>query len=68
MQWDNILITLRGIGIALVVLALWELYWKGKALWAAARNSQSWWFIALLVINSAGILPIIYILFFQKKK
>jgi hypothetical protein len=43
-------------------LTLWELTWKGFALWYSARNKQLPWFIAVLVINSVGILPIIYIL------
>jgi len=44
-----------------------DLVLKGLALWRAARSSQKAWFIALLVINSLGILPAIYLLFFQKK-
>ncbi|MDP2906447.1 MAG: DUF5652 family protein [Nanoarchaeota archaeon] len=50
------------------ILMLWDLIWKGIALWKAGRNNQLRWFIALLAVNSVGILPIIYILFFQKKK
>jgi Family of unknown function (DUF5652) len=45
-----------------VIVMLWELAWKGLALWRAAQQSQRIWFIALLVINSAGILPIGYLL------
>lgn len=41
---------------------------KGITLWRAARNSRKGWFVALLIVNSAGILPIIYLLFFDKKK
>ncbi len=41
---------------------------KGYALWRAGRNNQLYWFIALLVVNSIGILPLIFILFFQRKK
>jgi len=44
------------------VLALWELVWKGFALWKAARKSQKYWYVALLVINSVGLLPIAYLL------
>jgi hypothetical protein len=51
-----------GWALVLATLALWELAWKGIALWRAARNNQVGWFIALLVINSVGILPIIYLL------
>ncbi len=37
-------------------------------MWKAARNSQLGWFIAILIVNSIGILPILYIYFFQKKQ
>jgi len=53
---------------AMIVIALWELAWKGIALWRAARNNSPWWFFFLLILNTVGILPIIYILFFSKKK
>lgn len=48
--------------ILLVVAAVWELTWKGLALWRAARRGQSVWFFLLLVLNTVGILPIIYLL------
>ncbi len=48
------------------VLVLWELFWKGIALWKAARESQRYWFIAILILNTAGILPIRYIFLFKK--
>jgi len=51
----------------IVPLAIWELVWKGIALWKCGRNNQLPWFVAILLINSVGILPIIYLLFFQKK-
>ncbi len=38
-------------GIMFVLLAIWSLYWKGQSLWRAARQGQSNWFIALLVLN-----------------
>ncbi len=41
---------------------------KTVSLWKAARNNQLYWFIALALISSAGVLPLIYILFFQKKR
>ncbi len=51
----------------LIIFALWELVWKGFALWKASQNKQRNWFIAILAINTIGILPIIYLKFFQKK-
>lgn len=54
------------LGLFIVLLA-WTLAWKGWALWLAARNSHKWWFIVLLVINTVGILDIIYIFVIGKK-
>jgi len=55
--------------VALVyALAIWVLVWKGIALWKAARNNSSPWFIVLLIVNTMGILEILYIFFFSKKK
>jgi hypothetical protein len=50
----------------ILILALWELFWKGIALWKAARESQKYWFIAIIILNTAGILPILYIFLFKK--
>jgi hypothetical protein len=54
--------------VFIIPLILWELTWKGIALWKAGRNSQLPWFLALLILNTVGILPIIYLKFFQKPK
>lgn len=50
------------------VILLWSLVWKGIALWKCGRNNQLVWFIVLLVVNTAGILEIIYLLWFQRKR
>lgn len=47
--------------IALVVALVWDLVWRGLALWKSGRRNQPVWFVALFIINSLGILPIIYI-------
>ncbi|KKH95415.1 hypothetical protein EO95_08780 [Methanosarcina sp. 1.H.T.1A.1] len=52
----------------ILILALWELFWKGIALWKAARESQRYWFIAILILNTVGILPILYIFLFKEGK
>jgi len=52
----------------LILIALWEIPWKGIALWKAARNKDLIWFIILLVVNTLAILEILYIFFFSKKK
>jgi len=50
------------------LIIVWSLIWKGIALWHAARNRQLAWFIALLIVNTIGILEIIYLLFARKDK
>jgi methionyl-tRNA synthetase len=50
-----------------VALVAWSLAWKGIALWKAARNNQLYWFVAMMVINTVGILEIFYIYVFAKK-
>ena len=47
-------------GAWLAILVVWSLFWKGLALWRAARRNESAWFVALLIINTLGILEIIY--------
>jgi hypothetical protein len=52
--------------LPIVILAvIWTTILKGFALWHAARGSQKWWFIALLIVNSLGILEIIYLIWFR---
>lgn len=49
-------------------LFIWSLLWKGLALWHAAKLSQRNWFVVMLVLNTVGILEIIYLFVFAKKK
>ena len=46
----------------------WTLIWKGIAMWYEAKNNQSVWFVVCFVINTAGLLPILYLAFFQKSQ
>jgi methionyl-tRNA synthetase len=54
--------------LIIVLLAIWTIIWKGLALWHAARHGQGWWFGILLIINTAGILEIIYLFAVLKLK
>lgn len=47
---------------------LWTLPWKGAALWKSAKQNDKKWFIALLIINTLGLLEILYIYVFSKGK
>lgn len=52
----------------LVVIVAWVIFWKGCSLWIAVKNDQKKWFVALLVLNTLGILELVYIFFIAKKK
>lgn len=55
-----------GAGISfLLVLSVWSLFWKGLALWHSARRGEYWWFLAMLVLNTVGILEIVYLFAFS---
>jgi len=56
------------MGAGWIALLLWSLFWKGLALWHSARRREPWWFIALLIINTAGILEIVYLFLIAKVK
>lgn len=50
---------------AFILFGIWELVWKGFALWKSAHNNQRYWFVILLLVNTLGILPIVYLKVFQ---
>ncbi len=53
--------------LAIVAIAAWTLPWKGVALWRAANLRDKKWFVALLVVNTLGILEILYIFVVSKR-
>ena len=61
------LINLLSNPLVFIVL-FWDIIWKSIALWKSARHNQLYWFIAIVLFNTAGILPIVYILCFQKNR
>ena len=76
-MWENYLnhwavpLSILGIvvgGIMLIILTAWSIYWKGRSLWRAAHLNSKPWFIALLLINTLGILDILYLYVFSKNK
>ena len=54
--------------IILLILVLWTLPWKIYALWTAVKNNHKGWFIVLVILNTFGIVEIIYIFAIAKKK
>ena len=68
-SWNFGLGAFIGLSILGLILALWfivSVALKGYALWTAAKRGEKWWFIALLIINTMGILELIYLLFIAK--
>jgi len=52
----------------LLLLIVWTLFWKGYAVWTAVKNNHKGWFVAVLILNTCGILEIIYLFCVAKKK
>lgn len=61
---DNIEIFL----ILFPIILIWSFVWRGLALWRSARLNHKTWFVFMLIINSLGILEILYLAFFGKIK
>ncbi|HVW71535.1 MAG TPA: DUF5652 family protein [Candidatus Paceibacterota bacterium] len=57
-----------GFALFLLVIVLWEIFWKGLSLWHAARSGQWVWFIVFLIVNTGGILEIVYLIWFRGDK
>ncbi len=54
--------------IFFISIIVWSLAWKGFALWKAAENKSFLWFTVLLLINTLGLLEIIYLFLIEDKK
>jgi len=52
--------------LAISLSVVWSLVWKGIALWFAGRSAHLGWFIILFIVNTLGILEIIYIFAFRR--
>lgn len=64
-QYDySLFLNFLPIIIGLVAL---EAILKAFALWKSARHNQLGWFVAIIILNTLGILPLLYLLIFQKK-
>lgn len=51
-----------------MLIMLWQLIWKGLALWKAGKKQDKVWFIVLFLVNTLGILDIIYLFAIKTKK
>ena len=51
-----------------IIILLWSIVWKLLALWKSARKGSLAWFIVLGIVNTIGILEILYIYVFSEMK
>jgi hypothetical protein len=49
-----------------LLLMAWSAVWTGLALWHAAKRGEKWWFIIFLLVHTAGIAEILYLVFVAK--
>jgi hypothetical protein len=61
-----------GVVALLVIILIWKLIWYGLALYKAIQLKQKVWFTVLFVaaflLGDLGLLAIIYLLIYRKKK
>ncbi|HUA66619.1 MAG TPA: DUF5652 family protein [Alphaproteobacteria bacterium] len=50
------------------MIAIWDSVWKVIAMWKCGRHNQLAWYVCIAIFNTAGILPIVYLLGFQKRE
>ncbi len=56
------------IMLVFVLVMIWSGFWKLLALWKAARKGSVPWFIVLGIVNTIGILEILYVFVFSEMK
>jgi len=54
--------------ILFIMLLIWTYFWKAAALWHAVRNKDKVWFAVFLLVNTLGILDMIYLFGIEKVK
>ena len=68
-SYTNLITNSLGMPIWLFTLVtIWTLVWTLLALWKAARKKHIAWFIVMGILNTMGILEILYIYLFSKIK
>ena len=63
---DSLNVSIETVVVLMAIVSVWSLIWKGLALWKSCKKDSKAWFVVLLVINTVGILEILYIFLFSK--
>ena len=53
--------------ISIIAISTWELVWKLKSMWKAGQLNEKVWFVCLMIFNTMGILPIVYLIMNKEK-
>ena len=56
------------VGILGFILLVLVVALKGLALWHAVKRGEKWWFVIMLIVNTAGLLELVYLAFVAKVK
>lgn len=59
-QWQTFIAENPWIAGVILLLAVWQIVWKGLALYRAGRVRDKGWFVLLTLVNTLGILDIVY--------
>ncbi len=59
---------IRNFAALIALVIVWDIIWKAIALWHSARKGEKIWFVLLLITNTLGVLPIVYLSFFKNSK
>lgn len=65
---DSLTLFMLAHPLIFTALIIWSSVWKAIAAWRAGRNNHLIWFICLFIFNTLGILDILYIFIWGKKK
>ena len=65
---QGLLVEEPGLFALILILVLWSSVWKAFALYRAGSLRSVPWFTVLFILNTAGILEILYLFVFSTKK
>jgi hypothetical protein len=51
----------------IILIIVWDIAWRLVTMWKAGKNNDLAWFLCIAILNTFGILPIIYFLLRRKK-
>ena len=52
----------------IILVVIWDTVLKILGMWRAAQRKELLWFVLIAIINTAGILPLIYLIINKEKK